>query len=362
MTSVHKPYDIRIFHKQARTLARAGYSVTLLVQHSADEVQDGIIIKAMPSPKNRLQRMFGLTTRLYREARKQKADIYHFHDPELLPVGALLKIITRKPVIYDVHENYSQSILGRRWIPKLLRRPISFVTKLTEQFFALFMTAIIAVTDSIAAKFTPKKTVQIRNYPLLELDKAEEKASLAKDHRRLIYVGGIRRSRGVGELVRTLELLPEDVRLTILGRYEEPDFEVELKSYPGYAKVDFGGWVTLSEVWKQMQVSAMGFVLFHPEPNHEDALPNKLFEYMAAGIPVIASNFTLWRSIIESAGCGIQIDPMDHHEIAQAVQQLLDNPQEAANMGHRGRHAVQTKFNWEAESQKLVELYAKLLN
>lgn len=357
LTSVHKPYDIRIFHKQARTLAKK-YDVTLIVQHDKTETRDNITILPLPSPKNRFQRMFSLTWKIYRIAKQQKADIYHFHDPELLPVGALLRLTTRKPVIYDVHENYSQSLLGRRWVPALFKKPLSFLTKLAEQFFALFMSAIIPVTDSIAAKFNPKKTIQVRNYPLLELDK--DSTQVIKDPRRLIYVGGIRRSRGVGELVKALGYLPKDVRLTILGRYEEPDFEPELQNFPGYDQVDFGGWVPLTEVWNQMQSAAAGFVLFHPEPNHEDALPNKLFEYMSAGIPVVASDFPLWRQIIQTAQCGIQTDPMNPEGIARAIQQIIDDPQQAQEMGKRGKLAVQTKFNWEAESQKLLDLYEKL--
>jgi glycosyltransferase involved in cell wall biosynthesis len=104
----------------------------------------------------------------------------------------------------------------------------------------------------------------------------------------------------------------------------------------------------------------MGLVLFHPAPNYMDAQPHKLFDYMAAGIPIIASDFPLWREIIGAAGCGIVVDPLKPQEIAKAMQWLWEHPVEAKKMGLRGREAATSRYNWDHEGQKLVSLYARL--
>ena len=103
-----------------------------------------------------------------------------------------------------------------------------------------------------------------------------------------------------------------------------------------------------------------GLVLLHPRINYVDALPIKLFEYMAVGIPVIASDFPLWRTIVDGANCGILVDPMKPEQIAKAIDWLLDNPREARKMGERGRRAVLERYNWSLEEKKLIELYDKL--
>jgi glycosyltransferase involved in cell wall biosynthesis len=130
---------------------------------------------------------------------------------------------------------------------------------------------------------------------------------------------------------------------------------------PGWARVDFHGWADRPAVARILASCRGGLVLFHPEPNHVTAQPNKMFEYMAAGLPVIASDFPLWREIVDGAGCGLLVDPMDPAAIARAMQWIIDHPEEAAEMGRRGRAAVEHTYNWEAESTKLIELYRRLL-
>jgi len=105
-----------------------------------------------------------------------------------------------------------------------------------------------------------------------------------------------------------------------------------------------------------------GLVLYHPVPNHTDAQPNKLFEYMSAGIPVISSNFPLWKEIVEGHQCGICVDPLKPDEIAKAIQWILDNPEKAKKMGENGRRAVEEKYNHTVEEKKLLTLYKLLLS
>ncbi|MBD3768073.1 MAG: glycosyltransferase, partial [Gammaproteobacteria bacterium] len=103
-----------------------------------------------------------------------------------------------------------------------------------------------------------------------------------------------------------------------------------------------------------------GLVTFLPAPNHIDAQPNKMFEYMSAGLPIITSIFPLWREIVEGNQCGLCVDPLDPQAIGEAIQYLIDNPVEAEQMGKNGRQAVEQKYNWTIEEQKLLDLYAGL--
>jgi glycosyltransferase involved in cell wall biosynthesis len=179
----------------------------------------------------------------------------------------------------------------------------------------------------------------------------------------VVYVGGISRPRGIEEMVRAVGLLPEElkVRLVLAGSFSPIALEKELLQRPEWERVEFLGWQTREKVATILANSRIGLVVFHPVPNHINAQPNKLFEYMSSKIPVIASDFPLWRKIVEKTGCGLLVDPLKPEEIAQAIQWLLENPDEAQAMGERGREAVQSQYNWSIEEKKLLQMYKELL-
>jgi glycosyltransferase involved in cell wall biosynthesis len=363
ITTVHPPFDTRIFHKQAKTLARAGYEVVLIAQHDGDEMVDGVKIVALPKPRNRFARIFGLTWRAFHLSLRERADVYHFHDPELLPIGVLLKIFTRAKVIYDVHEDVPEQILTKHWIPRLLRRPLARVFNAFEKLLARALDAVVVATEGIAEKFAQLKPIVIHNYPDLGMLPNPSTRHGEGKEKVLVYVGGISKIRGAIEMVQALEYLNPawDIRLDLIGKFEPPELEQELQGLPGYRRVRFLGWLPWSAAWKHAQITFAGLVLFHPAPNHTNSLPNKLFEYMAAGLPVVASNFPLWKEIVEGNRCGITVDPLDPKAIAQAIEYLLTHPEEARQMGENGRRAVVEQYNWEQEKGKLFKLYEKLL-
>ncbi len=363
LTSVHPALDIRIFHKEAKTLAQAGYEVVLIAQHNKDEVVDGVKIIALPQPRNRFSRIFGLTWLAFRLAFKQKASIYHFHDPELLPVGLLLKLLIRAKVIYDVHEDVPKDILTKDWLPSLIKKPFAQVVGFIEKQVACHLDAIVTATEAIADTFKKPKPIVIHNYPDLTALRKPDRHQIHEGEFVLIYIGVINRLRGAVEMVRALEYLSIDlkVRLELIGKLEPSDLAQELAAMPGSQRVRFLGWLPWEEAWHHAQSATIGLVLFHPAPNHEKALPNKLFEYMAAGLPVIASNFPLWREIVESNKCGLTVDPLNPEEIAQAIEYLLEHPELRQEIGENGRRAVIEKYSWEREAEKLLALYQRLL-
>jgi len=361
LTSVHPPFDARIFHKQAKTLVKAGYDVTLIAQHDKDEVIDGIRIIALPRPRNRLWRMLG-TWRVFRLALRQKADIYHIHDPELLPAGLLLKLVIRGKVIYDVHEDYGKQILSKQYLPKNTRRLIARFVNLIEKSAVKFFDTIIAVTDDIMKDFSyHKRAVLVRNFPILSAFSKMEKNTNSGNVFSVIYAGGISEVRGISEIVEAMSYLDsaKNVRLVLCGKFEPENYQDEIRILKGAEMVECLGWLESEEVWQKETDANAGIVCLHPTERYR--LPVKLFEYMAAGLPVIASDFPVWKGIVEGNNCGLTVNPLDPKEIAGAIEFLFDHPSEAKKMGENGRKAVLEKYNWEVESRKLLELYSRLI-
>lgn len=359
LTSVHSPYDIRIFHKESKSLAMAGYDVSLIAQYDKDEVVDGIRILSLPRPRNRIERMTKTVWQTYRRALEVDADIYHFHDPELIPVGLLLKLHGKR-VIYDVHEDVPRQNLSKSYIPAVFRRPISLMIGALEAFSARRFDGVVTATPFISRRFRElgANVVNVNNYPLLsELYAAE--IQWAKKKNVVCYVGGIAQIRGAFEMVKAIG--KTKYRLLLAGNIET-DIAKSLKQMPSWRQVDALGFVNRECVRVTMTCSMGGAVLFHPEPNHIDAQPNKMFEYMSAGIPVIASDFPLWREIVEGNECGICVDPLNTEEIAKAIEFIIENPAEAEQMGKNGRRAVEERYNWSMERKKLMDLYRKLID
>jgi glycosyltransferase involved in cell wall biosynthesis len=364
LTSVHPPFDSRIFHKECKTLAKAGYEVVLIAPHDQDETVDDVKIRAISKPKRRRERMTRTAWHVYRTASQEHADLYHFHDPELIPVGVLLKIQGKK-VIYDVHEDVPRQILTKHWIPHLLRKLVAQIAELMELVGTRPFNGITAATPTIAERFPPEKTVIVQNFPILnELTPAKLLKHTDKQNSPcIVYVGGLSITRGIKEMVQAMALLPESrrARLALAGTFQPPELEVELQQMPGWERMQFVGWQDRQGVAQLLSKAQIGLVMLHPIINYLDSYPVKLFEYMAAGLPVIASNFPLWKEIVEGNKCGLTVDPLNPEEIAQAIEYLLDHPKECQTMGENGRRAVTEKYNWEKESEKLLALYERIL-
>jgi len=366
LTTVHPPFDTRIFHKQAKTLVKGGYDVTLIVQHDKNEVVDGVKIIPLSKPRNRFTRIFGLTWRVFLLALRQKADVYHFHDPELLPVGILLKLLTRSKVIYDVHEDYPKMIRIKHWIPKLFRELAAFLFERIEVRGGRAIDAIVTVNEVIGGRFGRNKVVLLKNYPLLALSEAILRPKAAKasnsSEAKLIYVGGLTRSRGIKEIVEAVGAIDKlNIQLDLIGKFTEPSFKEEVCRLSGFRKIRLVGWVSHPEVWEYLQEADIGLMCLHPVGDYTYGLPVKLFEYMAAGLPIIASNFPLWENFFKEHGCGITVNPLNAKEITRAIEYLLDHLEVREKMGENGRRVVLEKYNWESEGEKLLELYEELL-
>jgi hypothetical protein len=165
ITTVHPPFDIRIFHKEAKTLARAGYRVTLIAQHDRLEVVEGVRIVPLPKAVNRFDRITRLTWAAFRLALRHRADVFHFHDPEFLLPALILRLFTKANVIYDVHEDVRNDVLTKYWIPEGLRRPVAFLSGAFEKGVTWLLDGVVAVTEDIARSFRRSRVFVVHNYP-----------------------------------------------------------------------------------------------------------------------------------------------------------------------------------------------------
>lgn len=358
ITTVHDPFDTRIFYKECRTLSREGRAVTLVAPAGRSEVVEGVKIVAVKKARNRLVRLLCLGFNVLPVALKQEADIYHIHDPELLLVGALLKLVKGRKIVYDVHEDYGRQVFVKEYIPRSLRKVVSCVIDLVEKFLSGFYDGIVVATDGILRKFDFRESsVCVMNYPVVsDYPRSECRVRGGAGGFRLIYIGGISSARGAAEMISAIGLVAErDAMLTLYGKFHYNKCE----NTPN-ENVLFKGWVEPAEIPRILRDHDVGIVCLHPTPNYFNAMPVKMFEYMASGLPVIASNFPLWKEIVEGNECGICVDPLEPEEIAGAIKRLMDDPVECRRMGENGRRAVMEKYNWENESGKLLKLYSKI--
>jgi glycosyltransferase involved in cell wall biosynthesis len=362
MTSAHPRNDTRILFKMCRSLADAGWPVTLVVADGlGPEKWNSIEILDVGSAKSRLDRMIGSVRRVQALALELDADIYHFHDPELLPVGALLRR-RKKTVIYDAHEDLGKDILSKPYLPGFIRPLVAKAAEMIEHILSSRMSAVIGATPIIARKFRHQGnlSIDINNFPILDELRPEARPADQLTPKDVCYVGGIGALRGIREMVNAMPATRTGARLLLAGEFSEVNTQIETQALPGWIHVEPLGVLGRPEVRAVFARAAAGLVTLHPTPAYKDALPVKMFEYMSAGLPVIASDFPLWRSIINDAGCGLLVDPLDPAAIAAAIDWVIEHPDGARAMGDRGRRAVLERYNWAREAEKLVALYWRL--
>ncbi len=356
----HPRNDTRIFLKQLTSIEKQGFQCFQIVADGlGDEVCNGIhIIDAGNYRSSRVKRFILGRGSILRKALQVDADLYHIHDPELLRISRKL-LNSGKLVIYDAHEDLPRQILSKHWIPGFIRSVISQEAEKYENRKTQRVSAVVAATPLIRDRFLKvnPNTIDINNYPDISVFNEVVNNDSADG---VCYIGGISAERGIMELVFATE--KAGCKLHLAGNFIPENFQIQLKQLSGWKNVCYYGFVDKNKIIEIFSKSIAGIVTLHPIINYIDALPVKMFEYMAAGLPVIASDFPLWKKILEENSCGKTVNPLQPGEIAEAIQHLISHPTEAKHMGMNGRKAVMTKFNWETESKKLISLYQNLLS
>ncbi len=358
ITTLHPAQDTRIFHKQCVSLAANGFDVKLIVANQKSETAKGVDIINIHIPKSRKERILKASKIVLQKALEVDAAIYQFHDPELLLVGLKLRK-HGKIVIYDAHEDVPMQMLSKPWIPKLIRPISSTAFRQYENRCAAKLSAVIVANPSTVARFKTvnENTIDICNYPILS--EFKQNPSWEDREEAVCYIGRIDAARGIHNMIDAISLCQSKFHLA--GWFGSDDLKNEVKKSAGWQFTEFHGMLGRGGVQNVLSRSKIGLVTLRPLPNYKLALAVKMFEYMGAGIPIIASNFELWKDIVDRHQCGLIVDPEKPSEIARAIQYLLQNQQEAAEMGLRGQAAVHEIYNWKTQEQKLLQLYERLL-
>ena len=357
LSSAHPDRDVRIFLKECCSLARRfpEAEVHLVLAGVQERQEANVIIHSVPARTgSRLRRMWRTVNQVYQKAVALDGDLYHLHDPELLRIAPKLKKKGKK-VIYDAHEDLPRQLLGKSYLP--LKGLFSQLFERYENRVVRRLDAVVTATPFIRDRFLEvnSKTVDVNNYPLLS-EMTFDSSKGERNH--VCYIGGISRIRGISLLVEAMQFT--QTKLQLAGELSDA-YRMELSQSKGWQQVIPRGHVAREEALEIKKSAFAGLVTFLPFPNHINAQPNKIFEYLASGIPVIGSNFPLWKILLEDQKIGLCVDPENPKAIAEAIEYLRSNPEIAREMGERGKQLILEKFNWSVEEEKLVHCYKSLL-
>lgn len=357
LTSAHAPDDNRTFHRECVTLATAGYDVTLVVAGFRDETVKGVRIVSVKRTGGRIGRAVLGSLRLGRVAIKSKAELIHFHDPELLPLGLVLQLLGRK-VIYDAHEWARGSTLSRPYLNPHLARFVARVIGGLEWVAARVLTHVVAATPFIATLYKADKVTVIANYPDLDELSETRDPSEHRDPACGVYVGGINEGRCGSEMfaaVTKARAIDPRIHLIMGGWIEDGLHPEDVEG------IEYRGVLSRPDVVKADSEASFGLMLLRPLPNYIDSLSTKFFEYLAMGIPALVSRSSrLIVAIVDEVGCGLVVDGEDVDQIAAAMVTFAADPEQTRLMGERGAAAVRDRYNWSAEAAKLVALYDRI--
>jgi glycosyltransferase involved in cell wall biosynthesis len=366
---IHTPLDTRIFNKQCRALAAAGYDVHLVVGGAPTGQLDGVYFHSIAETAVRppASRQFSRLVRATCWALRLRPSLYHLHDPHLIPLGLLLKLAGAR-VVYDVHEDYpahARTKLADHPLRGMLK---ALMWRVLEWFAQHALDGFVCASPALAGRFPPARTVEVGNLPLHREFAAAAANGPSRPYRErsntVVYIGSISKVRGFSEMGRALELLPAelDCRLRLVGSFRSVELARRAAQLEARHRLDVIPFQPYPVVIRELLSARVGLVVLHPLPNHVDAIrSNKLFEYMAAGIPLIAADLPRWREIVRGVDCGLVVEPRDPAAIARAIEYLLTHPEEAEAMGQRGREAVSTQFNWDREGARLLSFYRELI-
>lgn len=356
ISTVHPLYDDRIFYKECSSIAENGDEAYFIVTHDKAEQINGVNIIPLSENEGRVYRVFVKQFSAFNKALKLKADIYHFHDPELIIMGLFLKIFGKK-VVYDVHEDVPLQILNKEWIGSTRKRKlISSVFNSIEKFVARKLDGVVTVTTDIQEKFNKSKRVLLlRNLPILSMIDNSEITEVTPEKTVVIYAGGLTDIRGIKELVETAGILNGKIELWLIGKFDSVDFEQECRALEGFKYTKYLGYMRMSQVYSYMKKADIGMCTLHATKNHLTSWPVKAFEYMACGIPIIMSDFPYWKDVFKENA--VFVNPSKASDIAITIDNLIKDHDKVKAMGKYNRDIVKEQYSWEVESKKMLLFY-----
>lgn len=362
LTSAHPSNDIRVFRKECTSLAKAGYEVYLVAQGDSRVENDVQVVGQGPMP-GRLKRILSFTKTVYQAGLDLDCDLYHIHDPELLPFALKLKK-QGKAVIFDSHEMTGEQIKNKTYLNPLVRNVISGLYRSYEKHVMKKLDAVIfPCTYKGRHPFENdcKLVETVDNLPMLDDLYYKYDPDAVKDERSACYVGSLSENRGVTNFIKAAYKI--GAKANIGGPFDTEQYEKELTALPEYSCVNYEGILDRQGIVEILQRSVVGManLLNVGQYNKYDNLATKVYEYMSLAMPVILTESPYNREVMDEYKFGVCVDPDNVDEIAQTLEYIFDNPEEAERMGKNGRDAVINVFNWNTEEKKLLDLYKHIL-
>lgn len=363
VTSLHNWDDVRIYQKEVKSLGKKYEIEFHAVGNFYHKSLDGIEIYGLKKSRRRCFRPINWI-RLLGRALKSDADAYHLHDPELLLLGLIIKKVKKKVVIYDAHENVRMTVLNREWIKAFLKKPLSRFIDKFEKKISRNLDMVVTVLEEIGEEFTSRniKTTVIKNY---QIEDGEPKENIMGDKRiRIVYAGSISSIRGIEELTGAFKYIERDyITLDIAGDFSSEELKNKiLERIKEEPRITYRGIISYKESQKLLKEADIGIVAYKPGPNHDYCLPNKIFEYMSAGVPIIATRIPYWEEKFKKFGNIFFIDEVTDKNIAEGILYLVNNKEDAINMGRSGYTAYRHYFTWQGEEKKLFSMYENLID
>lgn len=363
LSSAHEPYDGRIFEKECVSLAKDGYEVYYIVKHEIEyELLDGVHIIGVPwDKKSKIKRLLCFTKLIVKKALEIDADIYHLHDPELLLYAIKLKN-KGKIVIFDSHEFYGLQIREKTYFPKYFRKIISFLYMRLETWVCKRIDAVIQVCTIDGKNYFNnrcKRFIYLTNMPECSNFSMQKNTVSKKDG--AIHIGSLTYNRGITHLVQAGKYTK--CRIKLAGNFSQKKYYAEIKELPSYKNVDYLGYINEKEIPNVLNKCLIGIATLLDKGQYFkiDTFPTKVYEYMACGLPIVISNSKYNCEIVKQYKLGICVNPNNPKEIAEAINYLLSNPEEAKEMGKLGQKLFREEFNWDVEQKKLLELYSTII-
>lgn len=356
ITTAHSPSDIRIFKKECKSLSNAGYDVHLIAPPKDKFDSGDVTIHFLSKERKRLDRMWSSVNEVFEIVDSINPWVVHLHDPELLRLvpGFVGRNIV---IVYDAHEDLPEQISTKSYLPQFIRPLVGSSVNAYMRRQLKKCTAIVAATPHIKEelKSVGKPVYTVRNFPILE----NLPVSTDERERRVCYIGSITESRGILQMLDALSFT-EDVEFDLVGPFGSSSLEERCRLHPNWEKTQYHGPLFGFQASQILHRASIGLVLLQPFPSYEKALPVKMFEYMNHSLPVLASDFELWRSILQDAEAGVCVDSSSPVAIGEAINELLNDSSGRSQMGEKGKNAVMSQYNWTSEAEQLIELYEGL--
>lgn len=364
VTSAHPPEDGRIFRRACVSVANAGYE-TYLVEQGGTYDKNGVHIIGIGRPKKnvRIYRILFFAKKAYLWAKELDADLYQFHDPELLPYAKKLKKMG-KAVVFDSHENYVEQFKNKPYLPKPVAVMLSdWFSRYSKKVYRILDGLTYPGSDEYKSVYDGlnKRVVAIDNLPWLSelYDKYDE--SIKRKPNTACYVGGLDEARGITQIVKACSAAK--CKLYLAGNFSSDEYRESLEKMEEYSCVEYLGIIGRDEVEQLLQKTSIGLctLLDIGQYYKMQNLPTKVYEYMSMSMPVVLNDSPYNKEINEKIHIGYCVNPMDIEEMGKTIRRLLDNPDTCKEFGENGRQAIKNRYCWDHEQEKLISMYKDIL-